>query len=235
MEATIVTTANVATAPNTLAVITKAALKQIISTSGEETQQQSPEVTHGVEITLENLKDEVQQNNIEKIVETVAAAIINGQRQQQNGTIETETETKTENHNGCVEDEEEEDDDEDVEFNKNADDNSSFCDESQSIEESVCGQYKQVAIYEEDSPCNEDEKLYKYEISSSKQDTSCNFDAEMMIELIKQHPIIWDSKTKEYNTTAKRLHAWRDVSQQLGIDGKCEVSKFMKKYEVCGG
>lgn len=47
-----------------------------------------------------------------------------------------------------------------------------------------------------------------------------NVDHEVLIELIRSFPILWNTKLRGYKETNKKNTAWNQVALHLGCDGK---------------
>ena len=54
-----------------------------------------------------------------------------------------------------------------------------------------------------------------------EQDDDANaIDAELLIETVKDLPILWNTFLRGYKETNKKSLAWQGVSRKLGKDGK---------------
>ena len=54
-----------------------------------------------------------------------------------------------------------------------------------------------------------------------EEDDDANaIDAELLIETVKDLPILWNTSLRGYKVTNKKSLAWQEVSRKLGKDGK---------------
>lgn len=46
-----------------------------------------------------------------------------------------------------------------------------------------------------------------------------NIDCELLVDLVRSFPILWNTKLKGYKETNKKKSAWNVVASQLGVEG----------------
>lgn len=58
--------------------------------------------------------------------------------------------------------------------------------------------------------------------------TEINIDNDILIEKLKQYPVIYDKSSNDYRDTRKRNNAWKEIAQEL----KVEVQTAQKRYNT---